>query len=53
MMQLCRKERTRTPFGGRAGAMTDVIAGVVIVHFGDPELTLRCLESVMGEGNQM
>ncbi len=31
--------------------MTEVVAGVVIVHFGDSELTLRCLESVMGEGS--
>jgi GT2 family glycosyltransferase len=31
--------------------MTDVIAGVVVVHFGGPEQTLSCLDSVMGEGS--
>ncbi len=33
--------------------MTDPVAGVVIVHFGDPEPTLRCLESVVSDASQI
>jgi GT2 family glycosyltransferase len=31
--------------------MTAAIAGVVVVHYGDPEPTLRCLESLATEGS--
>ena len=33
--------------------MTDPVAGVVVVHFGDPEPTLRCLASVAADGSQI
>jgi GT2 family glycosyltransferase len=37
-----------------AGAgMMDPVAGLVIVHFGDPEPTLRCLASVAADGSRI
>lgn len=33
--------------------MTYPVAGVVIVHFGDPEATLRCLASVAADGSRI
>ena len=33
--------------------MTDPVAGVVIVHFGDSEPTLRCVASVVTDGSQV
>jgi GT2 family glycosyltransferase len=33
--------------------MMDPVAGVVIVHFGDPEPTLRCMASVAGDGSRI
>ena len=33
--------------------MTDPVAGVVVVHFGDPEPTLRCLASLAADGSQI
>jgi GT2 family glycosyltransferase len=33
--------------------MTNPVAGIVIVHFGDPEPTLRCVASVIKDGSQI